>query len=73
MFITIRVRPKAKEESIEQINCVEFRISVKEPPEKNKANERIMSLLAKKFNVSAKNVLIKNPASRIKHVEIRNI
>jgi len=33
---------------------------------------RIRSLLAKKFNVPAKNVLIENPASRTKHVEIRN-
>ena len=73
MFITIRVRPKAKEESIKKVNCTEFRISVKEPPEKNKANERVRSLLAEKFNIPTKNVLIKNPTSRIKHVEIRNI
>ena len=71
MILTIHAKPCAKEESIEQMNETEFRIAVKEPPEKGKANKRIVQLLAKKFRVLSKNVTIKNPTSRIKRAVIK--
>src|SRR3989338_620222 len=44
MMLTIHAKPCAREESIEQMNETEFRIAVKEPPEKGKANKRIVQL-----------------------------
>lgn len=71
MFLTLRVRPHAKQESIERVSETEYCINVKEPPEQGRANARVRSLLAKALGVAAKDVIVKNPRSRVKRVEIR--
>lgn len=70
MFLTIRTKPHAKQESIERISETEYRIAVREPPEHGKANTRVRSLLAKALGIAVKRVIIKNQRSRVKRVEI---
>jgi len=70
MIIKVSVKPSAKKEMIERISGDEYRISVKEKAENGKANRKVISLLAKEFNVSYRDISIKNPASRKKIVSI---
>ncbi len=56
MYIKVWANPGAKKEMIEKVNDNTFEISVKEPPEQNRANERIQELLAQEFNISVKQV-----------------
>jgi len=71
MIIEVRVKPNSKEEKIEKISENKYKIEVKEPAEDNKANMRIINLLAKEFGVNYKCIKIKNLASRNKLIEIR--
>jgi len=66
MRIFVKVKPNAKQESVERIvqptlglaeegdgkNLVEYRVSVKEPPVGGKANEAVVKALAEYFDVS---------------------
>lgn len=70
MKILVHAKPSSKRESIEKISENEFKIEVKEPPDKDKANSRIIKILSKEFKVSASRIKIKNPSSRKKIVEI---
>jgi len=70
MIIHVKAKPNSSEEKVEKISNNEYEINVKEKAEQGKANNRIINILSKKFNVSAKNIKIKNPASRKKIVEI---
>ena len=71
MIISLKVIPNAKEDKIEKINENEYRIRVKEAPVKGKANDAVQKMLAKYFNVLARDIEIKNPTSRKKIVEIK--
>ncbi len=71
MIIHVKVRPGSKEEKIERVSESEFIVNIKERAEKGKANESLVRLLAKEFGVSSKDVLIKNPSSRKKVIEIK--
>ena len=70
MLIKVKVKPNSKEERIEKISENEYKIEVKEPAEDNKANTRVINMLAKEFGVSYKNIKIKNPASKDKVIAI---
>jgi len=72
MIIFVNVKPNSKEDKIEKISNTEYKISVKEPAERGKANARIINILSKEFKVSFKDIKIKNPASKKKIVEIYN-
>jgi len=72
MIIHVAVKPGSKEEKIEKISKTEYKISVKEPAEKGKANARIIKIISKEFGVSYKKIKIKNPSSRKKIIEIYN-
>jgi len=72
MNIFVSVKPGSKEEKIEKISNTEYKIRVKAPAEKGKANARIIKIMSKEFGVSYKNIKIKNPSSRKKVVEIYN-
>ena len=56
MKIFVKAKPNSKEEKVEKIDDQNFVVSVKEPPEKGKANEKIRELLAQ---------LLKIPKSKI--------
>jgi len=70
MIIKAKITPNSKEEKIEKISENEYKIKVKEPAEDNKANTRLINILAKEFGVNYKSISIKNPASRDKMIEI---
>lgn len=70
MIIYVNVEPLSDEENIEKISIKEYVLRVKEPAEKWKANKAVIKLLSKKFGISYKNIIIKNPLSKKKIVEI---
>lgn len=70
MIINVKTIPNANQSSIEKISDERYKIYVKSPPKNKKANIDLANLLAKYFNVPAKSIKIKNPASRKKIVEI---
>ena len=72
MIIKAKVRPNSKEERIERISDSEYKISVKEPAEDNRANIRVINMLSKELGVSHKNIKIKNPTSRNKVIEVKD-
>ena len=71
MKISVTVKLKSKQEKIEKIDNI-YMVYVKAPPIENKANEAIVKLLAKHFNVSKSQVnIIRGLTSRHKIVEIK--
>lgn len=71
MKLFIRTRTRAKEEGVVKVDDSHFVISVKEPPIEGKANEAIINLLSKYFQVTkAKIKIIKGLKGKNKVVEI---
>jgi len=60
MFIKVRVVAGARKEKIDKKSDNHFMISVKEPAERNLANNRICEIIALNFNVSRSAVRIIN-------------
>jgi uncharacterized protein YggU (UPF0235/DUF167 family) len=58
MYITVSVRAGVKKESMEQISDSRFKISVKEPAERNLANGRVRALIAAHFKIASARVRI---------------
>lgn len=71
MILHVKVKPHSGEEKIEQISETEYIISVKETAENNKANIKLINLLAKHLKIPYKKIKIKNPTSRNKIIEIK--
>jgi uncharacterized protein YggU (UPF0235/DUF167 family) len=59
MTIQIKVKTKQQESKILQTGDFEYTVWVKALPDKNKANEEIVSLLAKHFSVNRDEIQIK--------------
>jgi uncharacterized protein (TIGR00251 family) len=71
MKISVKAKPAAKEEKVEQIDDVNFTVSVKEPPVQGRANAAIAKALAQHFKVSNSQVkLVSGFASKQKIFEI---
>ena len=60
MYIKVRVRAGAKKESFVVASSDHFEISVKEPAEENRANKRVIELVAKHFQIPTAKVRIKS-------------
>ena len=58
MYIKVRVKTGEKKESVEKISPTSLKISVKEKPEKNSANARIIKIIAEQLGVAPKKVRI---------------
>lgn len=58
MYIRVRVSAKAKKESLKKLSEDTFLIAVKEPAEQNRANARVLELVAGYFNINPKQVRI---------------
>ncbi|MFH1161993.1 MAG: DUF167 domain-containing protein [Candidatus Jorgensenbacteria bacterium] len=58
MKIFVKARPRAKGEGVKKIDETHFTVSVKEPPEKGKANEAIVKALAEYFKIPASRVVL---------------
>ncbi len=59
MTIQIKVKTKQQESKVLQTGDFEYTVWVKALPDKNKANEEIVSLLAKHFSVNRDEIQIK--------------
>ena len=58
MYIRVRVSAKAKKESFKKLSEDSFLIAVKEPAEQNRANARVLELVAEHFGFKPKQVRI---------------
>lgn len=71
MRIFIRAKPNSKREEVQKISENEFVVSVKELPEKGRANEAIRNALAVYFKTASSRVrIVSGWSSRSKVIEI---
>lgn len=71
MKINVKAKPNSREEKVEKIDENNFVVSVKEPPEKGKANDAIRNALAVYFKTGSSRVkIVSGYASRNKVIEI---
>lgn len=56
MYIKVRVVPNAKREQIKKVNDQTFELTIREPAERNLANNRIKELLANEYKIKVKQV-----------------
>ncbi len=73
MKIIIKVKPGAREDSIEKVDEANYVVSVKAPPIDGKANAAIIKVLAVHFDVAPSLIeIISGHMARVKVVEINN-
>jgi len=60
MKIFVKAKPKAKRESIEKIDKNHFVVCVKQAPEQGRANKAIAKIIAKYFQISLSQVVLKS-------------
>ena len=71
MRLKVRVKPGSKREGVKEIAPDHLEVKVSAPPERGKANERVVELLAKHYGVRKSAVkIVKGETSREKIVEI---
>jgi uncharacterized protein len=71
MKILAKVRPNSKEERVEILGGNEFSIWTKAPAKEGKANEAVIKLLSRHFNIPKSRILIiKGLSSRNKVIDI---
>ena len=71
MKLFIKAKPNSREEKVEKIDEQNFVVSVKEPPEKGKANDAIRNALAVYFKTASARVkIVSGYSSRNKVIEI---
>ncbi len=58
MYVKVCVIAGAKKESVEEVSAGHFKISVKEPAERNLANRRIVELVAAHYKIPPKQARI---------------
>ncbi len=56
MYIKVRAVPNAKREQIKRVNDQTFELTIKEPAERNLANNRIKELLANEYKIKVNQV-----------------
>ena len=67
MKITVKVKPNARENSIKQVETGIFEVKVSVPPEKGKANQKVIELLSKELKIAKSRIsLIKGETSKEK-------
>ncbi len=72
MQLNIKVTPKAKLNKIIKINDNSYQVYTTAPPDKGKANQAIIKLLAKELNLSkSKIIIIKGEKNRHKIIKIQ--
>lgn len=70
MKITVKVKPNSRENSIKKLDNGSFEVKVSVPPEKGKANQRVIELLAKELKIAKSRItLIKGETSKEKLFE----
>ena len=71
MIVGVRVKPGAFKDQISRNEDGSYIIFVKEKAEDNRANIKVIKILAREFGVHFSRIKIKNPASRNKIIEIK--
>lgn len=70
----VKVKPNSKQQKIEELADGSLTVHLKSPPVDGKANEELIKLLAKKFDVPKSSITIKSgTTSRQKVIEIDGI
>ncbi len=70
----VKVKPNSKQQKIEELADGSLTVHLKSPPVDGKANEELIKLLAKKFDVAKSSIRIKSgTTSRQKVIEIDGI
>ena len=59
MRIFVKVKPGAKRNFVEKLDKEHYAVSVREIPEKGKANKEVMRLLSRYFDIPQKSISIK--------------
>lgn len=73
MILTVHVKPGARRESIEWIDEDTLKVSVTAPPEKGKANQAVIELLAEELGTAKSKIeLFRGATTRIKQFKISN-
>jgi hypothetical protein len=71
MKLFIQVKTKARQEKVERIDDTHYRVSTSKIPEKGKANEDIIKLLAKHFSIHKSLLtIISGKTSKVKIVHM---
>lgn len=71
MKFNIKVKANSKAEEIEKLSVNEYRVKVKSPAKEGKANEAVISLLSKYFDIpKSRVIIIKGHKNKNKTVEI---
>lgn len=71
MKVQVKVKPNSKQQKIEEFPDGSLVVFLKSPPVDGKANQELIKLLAKKFQVPKSNIVIKSGvSSRNKWIEI---
>jgi uncharacterized protein YggU (UPF0235/DUF167 family) len=71
MKFKIKVNPNSPEDKVEQKSASLLDIDVKDKPEKNKANIKVLKLISKYLKQPVSNIKLKGLKSKIKFVEIK--
>ena len=71
MRIEVRVKPNSKKEGVARIDEGVYEVRVSVPPEKGRANERVLDLLSKHLRVRKSSLrIVKGERARVKVIEI---
>lgn len=70
-FVKVKVKPGSAFDKVERMEDGSYLIHTKAKAIDGKANLSIIKMISKEFNVNFKNILIKNPKSRKKIIEIK--
>ncbi len=73
MRIEVRVKPNSKKESVSRVDEGVYEVRVSVPPEKGRANERVLDLLSKHLRVRKSSLrIVKGEKARVKVIEIED-
>jgi len=71
MILRVLVKPNAKEDSLRRLPDGSLEVKLSVPPEKGKANERLLSLLSRHYGVPRRSLrIVRGERSRRKLIEI---
>ena len=72
MKIKVKVKPNARENSVKLLESGIYEVKVSVPPEKGKANKKVIKLLSEFFKTPAYNITILNGETyKEKSIEIK--
>jgi len=72
MKFKIKVHPNYSIDRVEQVSKEALEVYVKDKPDKNKANLKIIKLVSKHFKVPASRIKLKGLKSKTKFIEVIN-